>query len=280
MPGGRQKRTWAGGMLRRDNINFDRQLIERAAPTGLRQELPLVHVTAAWPAQEVVREGKFVTKHCDVFDSDLVYFFVLRPAYRSKFGTEESHQLSRFPVVFILRPEAVPNPRHVYPFDTGGAAKGAFAKQADKYVPLEDYALAPTHAAAVGHIGWAFGTLEAYFEGRLKDGIQDNVRPFESVISGYIDVARMGVEGSNEHDKRASTIELAAGHNIDLAGNVRLVILPKQFLEENRTLFDKLEALGTDIELYDWQPNRAPDEFQKDILRISREWYRSQGIML
>jgi hypothetical protein len=266
-------------MPRRDGVNYDRQLIPHSAPGGLPAALPLVHVTAAWPAKEILRSGKFVTKWCDVFETELLYFFVLRPAYRSRYGQEESHQLSRFPVVFILRPEAVGDPRHVYPFDTGGAAKGAFGKQADPYVPLEDYAVTPTHAGAVGHIGWAFGTLESYFEGQLRGGLQDEIPRGESVTNGFVDVARMGVEGSNDHDKRASTVELAASHNVDLKGNVQLVILPKQYLEGNEAFLEELAELGADIELYDWQPNRAPDEFQKDIMRISREWYSKKGIM-
>jgi hypothetical protein len=279
MAGRGGKRVWPGGMRRREGVNYDRQLIPRSAPGGLPAALPLVHVTAAWPAKEIVKSGKLVTKRCDIFETELLYFFVLRPAYRSKFGQEISHQLSRFPAVFILRPEAIANPRHVYPFDTGGAAKGAFTKQADPYVPLEDYAVSPTHTGAVGHVGWAFGSLHAYFEGRLRDGLLDEVPPGESVTRGFIDVARMGIEGSNEHDKRASTIELAASHNIDLQGNVELVILPKQYLEGNETLLDEIKSFGAEVEFYDWQPGRAPDEFQKDILRISRKWYENRGIM-
>ncbi len=279
MKKGSGKPTWKGGMARRAGVNFDRQLIPHSAPGALPPALPLVHVTAAWPAKEIVRNGKFIAKWCDVFETELLYFFVLRPAYRSRFGQEESHQLSRFPVVFIVRPAAVPDPRHVYPFDTGGAAKGAFGKQADPYVPLEDYAVASTHSGAVGHIGWAFGTLESYFEGTLRDSLQNEIPKGESVTSGFLDVARMGVEGSNDHDKRASTVEVASSHNVDLQDNIRLAILPKQYLEGNETLFDELAGFGAEIELYDWQPNRAPDEFQKEIMRITREWYSRKGIM-
>lgn len=279
MAGPKKPRTWAGGMPRRDGVNYDRQLIGHTRPDGLPESLPLVHMTAAWSANEVVRTGKFVTRRCDVFDVELLYFFVLRPAYRSRFGGEESHQISRFPVAFIVRPEAVPAPRHVYPFDTGGGAKGAFTSKADKYVPLEDYGLEPNHLAAVGHIGWAFGALEAYFEGRLREDINTDIPPFESVTSGFVDVARMGVELSNDHDTRASTIELAAAHNVDLVGNVELVILPKQYLEGNDPLVAAIEKIGAEIELYDWQPNRAPDEFQKDIRAICREWYRGKGLL-
>jgi len=279
MAKGPGKRTWPKGMPRRNDANFDRQLIARAAPGSLPDRLPIVHATASTPAKEIIRARKLVTKRCPVFDTELVYFFVLRPAYRCTFGEEATHQLSRFPVTFILKPEAVHDPRHVYPFDTGGAAMGAFAKQADKFVKLEDYALAPSHAAATSHIGWAFSSIDAYFEGRLKDGIQDEIKPFEDVVSGYVDVARMGVEGSNEHDRRASTIEVAASHDVDLVGNVLLTIAPKQLLEGNDPLNDELGTVGGDIRVYDWQPNRAPDEFQKDILRISREWYRKKGHM-
>lgn len=266
-------------MRRREDMNYDRQLVGRSAPDGLPESLPLVHVTASWPAKEIVRNGTFIASRCEVFQTELLYFFVLRPAYRSRYGTEESHQLSRFPAVFIVRPEAVANPRHVYPFDTGGAAKGAFATQADPWVPLEDYAITSSHAAASGFIGWAFGGLEAYFEGRLRSDLQKDIKPGESVAVGYLDIARMGVEGSNEHDKRASTVELACSHNIDLAGNLLLAIFPKQYLEGNLHIVDEIRAVGADLETYDWQPNRAPDEFQKDILRITRAWYRGKGLM-
>lgn len=253
--------------------------MNRAGAAPLPEDLPLVHVTAAWPAKEIVAAGKLVTRRCPVFESELLYFFALRPAYRSRFGAEESHQISRFPVVFVLRADAVKQPLHAYPFDTGGAALGAFAKQADKYVPLEDYALEPSHRGVSQFISWAFGTLDAYFDGRLRATLQDEVRPHESVAVSYLDIARMGVEGSNEHDKRASTVEIASSHNVDLAGNVQLIVLPKQYLEGNQTLLDSLKPLGADLETYDWQPNRTPDEFQKDIMRICRDWYRRQGIM-
>lgn len=265
-------------MPRRANSAFERQLQTRSAPAGLPKAVPLAHVTAALTAIEIVKSGSFEVRDCDVFNAKLAYFFVLRPAYRGKGGDQPSHQLSRFPVAFILRPEAVPNPRHLYPFDTGAAARGAFANQADSLVPLEDYALSPNHAAASGHIGWAFRTLDAYFRGALRNDIEDGVPFTESVTRGYIDVARMGRENSNEHDKRASAIELAADHDVALNGNLLLAILPKPYIEDGTDLVANLKAMGADVEGYDWQPNRAPDEFQKDLMEISRVWYRRKTI--
>jgi hypothetical protein len=257
-------------MRRRESPPFDRQLCKYCDRGALPDKLPLVHVTPVWSANEIVSKGRLETRNCTVFDKQLLYFFVLKPVYRSRYGTDESHQLSRFPVAFVVSPKAVAAPLHVYPFDTGGAAKGAFAQQADPYVPLEDYALEPTHAAAAGHIGWAFGTLENYFEGVLKDDLLDNVPPFEIVTRGYVDVARMGRTGSNIHDKRASTLEIAASHDVDLKGHILVAVIPRQYLEGNTAFVEKLTQLNIPTELYDWQPNTMPDQFQDEITQIVR----------
>ncbi len=271
------------GMCRRDGTVNNRQLRKRASRGAIPEKLPLVHITAVWNANEIIRSGKFETRRCNVFKKQMLYFFVLRPAYRSKFGDEKSHQLSRFPAVFVVTPKAVDSPLHVYPFDTGGAVAGAFSTQADPYIPLEDYELDPTHAAASGHIEWAFGSLDAYFDGQLKNDILDGVPDFESVTRGYIDVARMGRSGSNQHDKRASTVELAVGHDIDLSGNVILAILPKQFLESssgpNAEVMARVKQLNIEVETYDWQPNTKPDEFQEKISQVSRTWFEKKELL-
>ncbi|MUP10908.1 hypothetical protein [Agrobacterium vitis] len=259
-------------------MRYDRQLIERSSPGALPAVLPLAHVTAAWLAKEIVRDRTFATKWCDVFEKELLYFFVLRPAYRSRYGDQESHQLTRFPVVFIVKPSAIPSPAHVYPFDTGAAAKGAFTKQADPLVFLEDYAVAASHAGAAGHVGWAFASLSSYYQGDLRQNILEDVPLSESVTRGYVDVARMGIEGSNQHDKRASTVEIASSHNVPLQDNIELVIFPKQYLEGS-TLYDEVVALGAEVELYDWQPNKAPDEFQEEVMNIAKAWYARKGIL-
>jgi hypothetical protein len=215
-----------------------------------------------------------------VFKRDLLYFFVLRPAYRFKHGSEKSHQLTRFPVALVVKPEAANPPFHIYPFDTGGAASGAFAVQADPQVPLEDYELTPSHDAAAGHIAWAFGSVQNYYDGHLRQNILDDVPEYESVTRGFIDIARMGRSGSNRHDTRASAVELALDHDVDLQGNVLLAVLPKQYVEApagpNLEFLEKLRSLAIDFDLYDWQPNTSPDEFEEKIselvnMRLSRE---------
>ncbi|WP_419808609.1 hypothetical protein [Sphingomonas sp.] len=278
----RKIRTWASGLPRRvDEYDFDRPLRRYFSRLAGADRLPIVHVTHVHAARRIVETAKLTTKLCEVFAKSLAYFFVLKPAYLGKFDREKSDFLDYFPVAFILKPEAVPAPYHVYPFDTGGAATGAFKARANRLVPLEDYELETSHEAAVGFIGWAFGSTAAYYDGMLRHHLSTELSPADSVATGYVAIARLGVPGDPEHDMRAATLELASADAIDLAGNVLLTIIPKQLLESQDRFgqaLDALKATGAMIETYDWQPNRAPAEFQRDLLRLARVWYAENGL--
>lgn len=266
---------------RGSEYDFERPLRARHVDLPGTARLPLAHVSSVHAGRRIVETAKLTTRHCEVFGRDLAYFFVLKPAYLGRFDSEKSDYLDYFPVAFILRPEAVPAPHHIYPFDTGAAASGAFRSRANRLVPLEDYELEGTHEAAAGFVGWAFGRPAAYYDGKLQRRIQDEARPAESVVTGYIAIAKLGVPGDPDHDSRASTLELASADNVDTVGNVLLAILPKQLLEVPGRFLDALGALtagGAEVETYDWRPNRAPAEFQRDVLRITRAWYAASGI--
>lgn len=276
-------RVWANGMRRRgDEYDFERPLRDRFVPLAAAARLPLAHVTSVFSGREIIETAKLTTKTCTVFGLPLTYFFVLRPAYLNKFGSEKSDFLDYFPVALILKPAAVTTPYHVYPFDTGGAATGAFKARANKLVPLEDYELETSHEAAAGFIGWAFGSAASYFDGVLRGDLQTEIKAAESVATAYVAIAKLGVAGDPDHDTRASTLEMASAEHVDLGDNVMLAILPKQLLElpgRFRTALDDLIAKATEVEVYDWRPNRAPAEFQRDLLRISRSWYAAKGVI-
>ena len=279
--GSRMIRTWPGGWRRRgEEQDFERPLRSRSIETAGATRLPLAHVTNVHAGRRIVEDAKLKTRDCAGFGEPLVYFFVLRPAYFGRFGGEKSDFLDYFPIALILRPEAVATPRHLYPFDTGGAAVGAFGSRANRLVPLEDYELETSHEAATGFVQWAFGDLGGYYDGTLRRNLKEDILPAESVANGYLAVAKLGAPGDPQHDTRASTLEMASADNVDLAGNVLLAILPKQLIELPGRFMDALGRLteaGTAVRLYDWRPNRAPAEFQRDILRIAREWYALNG---
>jgi len=272
------------GIKRRNGSPADCQLQKRTSATALSQELPLVHLTAVGYAREIVRSGKLETRNCKHLRKSLLYFFAVRVAHRLKDGDEKSHQINRFPFVFILRPDAIETPYHVYPFDTGAAIKGFFDERSDPYVFLEDYELKPTLEAAANHISWAFGSLEDYLEGNLRSDILTNVPDYETVTRGYVDIARLAKTGSNQPDKRASAVEIASAHDVQLKDNVLLAIIPKQYLEEegkpeNTDFMALLRRQNIPWDYYDWQANKTPNEFQQEINRIALKFFQQQGLV-
>lgn len=265
---------------RGEEQDFERPLRTRFAKLIGAERLPLAHVTNVHAGRRIVEAARLTTRTCNVFGVDLAYFFVLKPAYLGKFDREKADFLDYFPLALILHPDAVPTPHHVYPFDTGGAATGAFRSRANRLVPLEDYELETSHESAAGFIGWAFGDLTSYYDGVLRRQLNAETAAADSVAIAYLAVAKLGTQGDPEHDTRAATLELASADNVDLGGNVMMAVIPKQLLEVPGRFMNALAKLigaGTDIETYDWRPNRAPAEFQSDILRITRSWYASRG---
>jgi hypothetical protein len=272
------------GVKKRSGGFPNQELRKRSLLGKVSEKLPLIHVTAVGIAREIVHSGKLEARHCSVFNKGLLYFFAVRAAYRLKEGDAKSHQINRFPFLFIAKPDAVSAPYHVYPFDTGGAVKGVFEAQSDPYVFLEDYELAPNMAAAAGQIAWAFGTLDDYYEGNLRSNILDDVPNHETVTRGFVDIARMARSGSNQPDKRASAIEIACSHDIQLKDNILLAILPKQYLEEdgdnpNQDFISRLKSIGIPWEVYDWQANTTPNEFQEEIAKIAKRFLQKQGLL-
>lgn len=46
--------------------------------------------------------------------------------------------------------------------------------------------------------------------------------------------------------------------------------------QDNALFLNKVSGFEAKIELYDWQPNRSPNEFQKDLIDIAIIWYNNK----
>lgn len=260
----------------------ERELADLASGiTDVPEQLDLVHVTAVGYGKDIVACGQIETRECDVFGRRLVYAFLARPAYRFHDGATKSDQISRFPMVFVISPGNLGTPFHAYPFDTGAACSGVFGDPANQTRPLEDYDLGPNLDAARRHVSWAFGSNRNYYDGALKPGLAGTLRAYQMAATGFLTVAGLAATGHNQPDKRASAIEIAYDKHVPLRGNVRLVVLPQQFIEDggerNIAFVRQLEALGLAWETYDWRPNEAPDFYLDEITRIVRDFLERSG---
>lgn len=148
---------------------------------------------------------------------------------------------------------------------------------------MEDFELDTSHDAASGHIAWAFGTLEDYFDGNLRNDLVASVPAHETVTLSYHAIAGMARSGSNQPDKRASAIEVATSHNVPLKDNVLLAVIPRQYLDDdgnqNTAFINQLKALRISWRTYEWQPNMVPNELQEEISRIVRRFFQEVGLL-
>jgi hypothetical protein len=271
------------GIKRRPRGRPDKRELRQlaAGAKSLPQPLDLVHVTSVGAGREIVNAGQIETRRCVVFQRDLVYMFVARPAYRLRNGDAKSDQINRFPCAFIVRPDKLGPPFHVYPFDTGAGASGCYGDTVDPYVYLEDYQLDPELTAASRHIVWAFGGNHQYFEGDLIPGLMQGLHNWQSVGRGWLTIAALASTGSNRPDKRASAIEVAYSTNLSLKGHVRLAIFPQQLIEDDRgknnDFIEDLAKHALPWETYDWRPNETPDFFMDELTRIIRRALQDAG---
>lgn len=275
----------AGVQRRPRGLPTKRELVELAADARVNRPpdaLDLVHITSVGWGRRIVDAAKIEARRCDVFGRELVYAFMARPAYRFQDGDVKSDQISRFPFVFVISPEKLGDPFHIYPFDTGAAAAGRYGDAAQPTVYLDDYELEPRIASAMQHIAWAFGTNSGYFQGVLKAGLADTLPYWRSVGRGWIDIAGLAAIGADRPDARAAAIEVAYSSAVDLRqGHVRLAIFPQQLIEDERgnnaEFIAELEKLGLAIKTYDWRPNETPDLFMDEVTRIVRRHLEDTG---
>lgn len=239
----------------------------------LPKMLHLIHVTSVGWGRRIVNGGQIEARHCNVFDTDLVYMFVGRPDYRLKNGAEKSDQINRFPCLFLISADGLGSPYHVYPFDTGAANAGMYGDAADPAVYLDEYELDPDLTVVSRFILWAFGSNTAYFEGSLRPKLGANLRYWQSACLGYIKIARLAASHPKP-DRRASAIEIAYARNVALSGNAKVIVIPDRLLEDNLDLIKLLKKYKLNWTTYTWRPNERPDFYMRELRAIARTYVR------
>lgn len=245
--------------------------------------LDLLHITETGWAEEILRSGQIECRNCSVFEGErLAYFFVGRPAYRPKEGDRKSDNLAVFPFAFIIDQQALLQPFHVYPFDTGAACSGRIQGACQPGVYLEDYELTADLKSAEKLIAWAFGSNLAYFQGQPRSGLGQDVKPWELAATGYVRISTSAASSVDAPDRRASTIEVASNQNVQLKNQCKIVIIPDRFLEStkgsrNESFESKLTSLGIKARTYQWKPNFTPDDHMEEVESIVHSYFLEKG---
>ncbi|MBY5834746.1 hypothetical protein HFN47_35435 [Rhizobium leguminosarum] len=259
-------------------IVANRELVElaKAAHPAVSLSPPeLIHITSVGWGRRIVDAGVLERRHCDVLGKELVYFFLGRPAYRFGRGDEKNDQLNFFPFAIALSPVGLPPPYHVYPFDTGAFMGGFYDEVIDPSIYMDDYELDPDLSSGLRHIEWAFAGLEEYLDAKIRTDLVGALPQWRAVAQSWTRIASLASVGREKPDRRASAIEFAYAHSIDLRqGHGRLLVFPEQLLEDpngkNTAFLNSIQKLGIDFATYDWRPNETPDSFADTIAQTLR----------
>jgi hypothetical protein len=194
-----------------------------AAPT-----LPLVHLTYMRNLPELIAKNSIPATDCDVYKTNLCYFFYGKPAYQTK-GDRASKLLPEAAVCLVLRTELLPEPRRVYPFDTGAFIEGRYGSYMPEKAELVDFELEPARESAARLVSLFYGNNQNYFRGEVATTKQ--LSALDYAAHTYRSLAAS--ETSTDFDERCCTCELQFERDIPLGdGVLESIALPDRAYED------------------------------------------------
>lgn len=195
---------------------------------------PLIHTTRSYNIASIKDTNELSPTKCDVFEEELLYLFVGRPAYKRD-DPKSQAEYWELPCCFIFDHLIGAEFKRIYPFDSGAFE----AKRYPEYIGLMPMKQFETNTGtAPGRIISAFfGTFPKYFSGEAKDK-----EVFENEFSlGVLDtevkaLRRLAQDGTPANfDDRRFTIEVQLDEKIDFAETPpNAVVLPSIYLRDEK----------------------------------------------
>ncbi|MDR3448736.1 MAG: hypothetical protein P4M15_03125 [Alphaproteobacteria bacterium] len=231
--------------------------------------------------EQIIRTGVIKAQLCDVFQEQLNYFFVGRPAYKARHDDDEG-AFWELPVCFVFQFD-VTNSKRIYPFDTGAFEREKFP-QFIQMMDREDFEIGAVINGPEKYIGTFFGTPSKYFKMEPIDESKLQSRYSLGVFDAEIQalhrlVIRPGPKiGDTRVDDRRSTIEVQFDKDrVLLKKDLLAVIMPEPyFLEPEVTKY--FESLGADIISYQTFPQN-PTLYYAVIYEKIGEFFRAKKLI-
>jgi hypothetical protein len=237
--------------------------------------LGLTHVTTGYLMREVLDMGEIrAIEKCDVLKEPVVYAFYGRSAFRSSRGEEPTSLTFQLPAVFLLDPEAVPKPTHVFAFDSGAFMNGYMDEYLDSHMPLFDFLLEPNVTMAARIAEFFFGGSEGYMANVPSSGVTVPSAAFEAL--SYHALIEKGGRGQNRLDDRVSTVELTFLEPLDILAVVRACVIPAD-LATDPDFGGRMKKMGIQVEPYAWMAGGRPSEYHMLIRHLVGGLYKNWG---
>lgn len=237
--------------------------------------LPLTHVTKGITAEDVIREGGILPRHCKVFKKSLAYLFYGRPAYRVS-GDGAIKRAASCPFCFIFSPELIEQAAAIYAFDTGAYAARLYKHSIMEEMDPADFSLSIEKNQPNKLIQTIFGNTENYLDGRISSS-EESVDEWEFLAQAYVSL--VSSTGRNEPDDRVGSIETVFNNKIELGGTLLAVIVPHTVWDDEGRApwLSRVSEQGVQIIPYHFMPGRTSEYYYAFIESELRRFYRDHG---
>ncbi|EPS1221913.1 hypothetical protein QZN01_29605 [Burkholderia cenocepacia] len=181
------------------------------------------HTTNVSGFREMLRGDALNPQMCNVFKSDLSYFFYGRPAYRFK-GDPSLLDAHAWPVVLVFKNTIENFSCSAFPFDSGAFRSGRYQKWLDSAWEIDSFKIDVASTTHARHVA-------AFYEGN-GDYLDGNGKRFHSTSFGLNLEAKAVSEMIREcrdggADDRRFTVEMIVDAPIPLDPQyVAMVIIP------------------------------------------------------
>lgn len=215
--------------------------------------LPLVHTTQGFNFIEILSEQRLKTSRCPVFNENLCYLFLGRPAYKVKSQPDPAYW--ELPIAFIVQFDEGATFERVFPFDSGAYRNGLLPSSLSGF-PLERYDFAGDHDLIKKFVATFFESNDRYFKSlprsRTDIAARYELGPAHMEIDALVSMYNM--PKTNSRDDRSSIVEVQVSSEIAInSTSVLGVILPKEF-QRDADIVAALSAMTCDVRYYDVYP--------------------------
>ena len=242
--------------------------------------LPLFHTCEGYDFRGIVESKQLHTTPCKVFNGEnLLYLFYGRPSYRvediSKGDKRKATKLPFFfPVCIMVKPDSVPTPKRIAPFDTGAFKGKLFAEYMHPRMDCNDFLLDPTLDMPNRLVSRYYASNQSYFNG---EPLKIEIPPIEFEAISYYNL--INSNASAPYDDRNATVEIQSESNLVLdPDTVVLIVMPTSYWQDPE--FGKAIRTAWHAEVRTYSIVRAhPNEYTQVIYREVEEYLKEKNYL-
>lgn len=237
--------------------------------------LPLTH-TMDWKQFIKIMDGPAILEAptCDVFTPDkLAYMFYGRPCYKMHMGQDANSIPSMDSVCLLLDAETLPNPKRLYPFDSGAFHEGLYKCYCHPDDEKEQFEIEPSLENAKRTVGRFFGTNLNYYKGKALSSIAPPPTELDAIT--YLSLVK--ATSKSQIDSRKSAIEFQYDGDIDLLAVRVLAVIANEDVFDEPDTRDFVENTLHAVPIGYFSPHSKTEEEALVIMNLVKDFCMKRG---